>query len=137
MNTNNKNKAMNALQQRDDFHTVWERRKHNWREQAERTMPDDASLLRLSEIARHKAQLQEAEVVPITRRRNRWIPYAAAASLIIGVAAIGLNRHAEVDETIIPVAQEVDVDGNTMFFLCNNGCSVQDVMLAANDVIKK
>lgn len=127
---------MNVQQQRDDFHTVWERRKHNWREQAERNMPDDANLLRLSEIARHKAQLQEAEVVPITRRRNRWIPYAAAASLIIGVAAIGLNRHTNVDDLITPVAQEVDVDGNTMFFLCNNGCSVQDVVLAANEVIK-
>ena len=135
MNTN-KNKAMNAQQQRDDFHTAWERRKHNWREQAERTMPDDANMLRLSETARRKAQLQEAEVVPITRRRNRWIPYAAAASLIIGVAAIGLNRHSDANELVVPVAQEVDVDGNTMFFLCNNGCSVQDVVLAANEVIK-
>ena len=136
MDTNN-NKAMNVQRQRDDFHALWGRRKHTWREQAERTMPDDANLLRLSEIARRKAQLQEAEVVPITRRRNRWIPYAAAASLVIGVAAIGLNRHTKVDDTMTPVAQEVDIDGNTMFFLCNNGCSVQDVMLAANDVIKK
>ena len=136
MNTNNKDNAMNA-QQRDDFHIVWEHRKHNWQEQAERTMPDDVNLLRLSEKAQRKAQLQEAEVVPITRRRNRWIPYAAAASLIIGVIAIGLNRQVNVDKVVTPMAQEVDVDGNTMFFLCNNGCSVDEVILAANDVIKK
>ena len=135
MDTNSNNTTMDA-QQRDDFRKVWERRKQNWTELATETMPDDDYLLHLAEIARHRAQLQEAEVVPVMRRRNRWIPYAAAASLVIGVAAIGLNRQKNAG-TDTPVAQEVNIEGNTMFFLCNNGCSAQEIVMAANDIIKK
>ena len=135
MDTNSNNTTMDA-QQRDDFRKVWERRKQSWTEQATDTMPDDDHLLHLAEIARHRAQLQEAEVVPFTRRRKRWIPYAAAASLVIGVAAIGLSRQNDAD-TDTPVAQEVNIEGNTMFFLCNNGCSAQEIVMAANDIIKK
>ena len=129
--------TMNTNTQRDDFKAQWQRRQQ-WQEQAEKSAPNDETLLQWVKKAQQISAVSGLNVIPFpTPHRKRWIPYAAAASLIIGVAAIGLNRHAEVDETIIPVAQEVDVDGNTMFFLCNNGCSVQEVMLAANDVIKK
>ena len=135
MNTHNLNKTS---KNKDDFQQLWERRKEAWRQEAEMNAPDDATLLKMARRAHSVSAVPEENIMPSTiRRRSRWIPYAAAASLIIGVAAIGLNRHTKVDETIIPMAQEVDVDGNTMFFLCNNGCSVDEVILAANDVIKK
>lgn len=71
--------TMNTKRKHDDFQTVWERRKQTWLQQAERTMPDDATMLRLSELARQQASQQATVVVPLIRRRNRWLPYAAAA----------------------------------------------------------
>lgn len=135
MKANNKNMTMNAQQQRDDFQTVWERRKQNWQEQAKKTLPDNATLLHLSELARQQAQKQEAVVVPITRRRNRWLPYAAAATLVIGVTTFGLTREGKPEHNL-PVAEEIRVEGETIHFLCNNGCSANEVLLAANEVIK-
>ena len=131
MDTNNENKTMSTKQLNDDFQTVWERRKQNWQEQAKKTLPDDAKLLRLAELAQQQAQKQAAVVVPITRRRKRWIPYAAAACIAVGVTIIGLTRHGQPDN-MLPVAKEVTVEGQTIHFLCNNGCSAQEVMLFAN-----
>lgn len=136
MKTNLKNKTMNAQQQRDDFQKVWERRKQNWQEQAKQSLPDDATLLHMAELARMQAQQQGAVVVPLTRRRNRWLPYAAAASLVVGIATFMLTRESQ-PEIALPVAEEVSVGGQTMQFLCNNGCSVNEVLIAANEVIKE
>lgn len=135
MNANN-NKTMNAQQQGDDFQKVWERRKQDWQEQAKQSLPDDNTLLHLSELARQQAQRQEAVVVPMTRRRARWLPYAAAASLVVGIATFMLTREGQ-PENVLPVAEEVSVEGQTMHFLCNKGCSVDEVLIAANEVIKK
>ena len=134
MDANNENKTMNA-KQNDDFQTVWERRKQNWQQQAEKTLPDDATLLRLAETARRQAQQQTAVVVPFTRPRKRWIPYAAAACIAAGVTVIGLTHQSQ-HENKLPVAEEVTVAGQTIHFLCNNGCSAQDILLSANEVIK-
>ena len=135
MNANN-NKTMNAQQQGDDFQKVWERRKQDWQEQAKQSLPDDNTLLHLSELARQQAQRQEAVVVPLTRRRARWLPYAAAASLVVGIATFMLTREGQ-SENVLPVAEEVRVEGQTMHFLCNSGCSVDEVLIAANEVIKE
>ncbi len=135
MKANIKNMTMNAQQQRDDFQTVWERRKQNWQEQAKKALPDDATLLHLSELARQQGMRQDAVVVPITRRRNRWLPYAAAATLVIGVATFVLTREGKPEHNL-PVAEEIRVEGETIHFLCNNGCSANEVLLAANEVIK-
>lgn len=136
MKTNLNNKTMNAQQQRDDFQKAWERRKQDWQRQAEHSLPDDATLLRLSELARQQAQRQEAVVVPLARRRLRWLPYAAAASLVVGIATFVLTRESQ-PENMLPVAEEVSVEGQTMHFLCNSGCSVDEVLIAANEVIKE
>ena len=134
MDNNNNNKTMNPKRS-DDFQTVWKRRKQNWQQQTEKTLPDDATLLRLAELAQQQAQQQKAVVVPITRRRKRWIPYAAAACIAVGVAAIGLKLQ---DETAnpLPETEEVTVGDQTIHFLCNKGCSAQDVVLSAIEVIK-
>jgi len=134
MDANNENKTMNA-KQNDDFQTVWERRKQNWQQQAEKTLPDDATLLRLTETARRQAQQHAAVVVPFKQPRKRWIPYAAAACIAAGVTVIGLTHQSQ-SENELPVAKEVTVEGQTIHFLCNNGCSAQDILLSANEVIK-
>ena len=119
---------------RDDFNQLWERRKQTWHTGA----PDDASILRMAERARNAA-MPEENVTPINLgRRGRWIPYAAAASIAIGIGIIGLTRHSETPNTMqLPEAQKVNVNGQTVRFLCNNGCSAQEVLLSANDIIKK
>lgn len=117
---------------RDDFNQLWERRKQTWHTGA----PDDASILRMAERARNAA-MPEENVTPINLgRRGRWIPYAAAASLVVGIAIYGLMRQGN-QPTQLPVAKEVSIDGQTVRFLCNNGCSAQEVLLSANDIIKK
>ena len=124
---------MNA-KRNDDFQTVWERRKQNWQQQAEKTLPDDATLLRLAETARQQSQ-QTAVVVPLTRPRKRWIPYAAAACIAAGLTVVELAHQSQPDNEL-PVVEEITVEGQTIHFLCNNGCSVQDILLSANEVIK-
>lgn len=58
-----------------------------------------------------------------------------AASIALGLTIFGLTRHVRPDDGL-PVAQEVTVDNQTIHFICNNGCSAQDVMLLANKAIK-
>ena len=134
MNTNNNNE-MNNSNQREDFETLWNRRQQSWQERATKAAPGDEAMLRMAEKARHQASATETPAITITKRRNRWLPYAAAATLVIGVATIGLTRHGETDMAL-PIAKEVNVDGQTIRFVCNNGCSAQDIVFAANQVIK-
>ena len=128
-------KTMNTSTQHNDFKTQWKHRQQ-WQEQAQKSVPDDETLLRWAEKARETYSEPDANVIPIpSRHRYRWIPYAAAACIAVGVAAISLNLQNKAESTL-PVAQEVKVEGQTVRFLCNNGCSAQEVMLSANEVIK-
>ena len=128
-------KKSNTNTKRDDFKTQWKRRQQ-WQEQAEKSVPDDETLLRWAEKARETYADPEVNIIAFSsRRHNRWIPYAAAACLAVGLAAIGLNRQSETESTL-PVTKEVTVGDQTFRFLCNNGCSAQDIMLSANEVIK-
>jgi hypothetical protein len=34
-------------------------------------------------------------------------------------------------------AQKININGQNVRFLCNNGCSAQDILVSANDIIKK
>jgi len=128
-------RTMNTNTQRDDFKAQWQCRQQ-WQEQAEKSAPDDETLLGWVEKAQQASAGPDADVIPfLTRHHNRWIPYAAAASIVIGVAAIGLNRQDEKEDTL-PMAKEVKVGGQTVRFLCNNGCSAQEIILSASEVIK-
>lgn len=126
-------KALNPSTQCDDFKTQWQCRQQ-WEEQAKKTVPDDETFLRWAEKAQQDPAGWGADVV-LHHRTRRWIPYAAAASLVVGVAAIGLTRQGQPDNGL-PVAEEVTVESQTIHFMCNNGCSAQDIMHLANKVIK-
>ncbi len=125
-------KTLNSSMQHDDFKTQWQSRLQ-WKEQAEKWVPDDQTFLRWAEKAQQEPAGLEKNVIPL-RRTRRWIPYAAAASLFIGVAAIGLTRQNPPDNGL-PVAEKVTMESQTVHFLCNNGCSAQDIMQLANKVI--
>ena len=133
MDTNNDNKTMNT-KRNDDFQTVWERRKQDWQERAEKGAPDDKTFLQWAEMAQQDPAGWGANVVFFHRNR-RWIPYAAAASIVIGVAIIGLT-HTNQSNDGLPVAEEVTVESQTIHFMCNNGCSAQDIMFLANKAFK-
>lgn len=128
-------KTMNTNTHHNDFKTQWKYRKQ-WQEQAQKSVPNDETLLRWVEKAQETYAKPEVNVMSFpSRHRNRWIPYAAAACIAVGVAAVGLNHQNKTNGTL-PEAQEVKVEGQTVRFLCNNGCSAQEVMLSANEVIK-
>ena len=126
-------KTLNPSTQRDDFKTQWEHRQQ-WEKQTEKTVPDDKYFLQWAEKARQDPAGLGASVIHF-HRSKRWIPYAAAASLVIGVTIIGLTRSSQPDDEL-PIAEEVTVESQTIHFMCNNGCSAQDIMLLANKVIK-
>ena len=134
METNNLNEKSNN---KADFRRLWERRKQAWRQEAELNAPNDDVLLKMAQRARSASAVPEEIIMPATiRKRGRWVPYAVAAGIAAGIVFIGVNR-AGISPDPLPTVQEVNVEGNIMFFMCNNGCSVQDVVLSANDVIKK
>ena len=128
---------MNANQNRDDFQQLWERRKQTWQNENDMNVPDDTTVLKMAELARQHTELSESPTISLVmRRRHRWIPYVAAASLIIGIVTYGLNRKVKPDN-LLPVAEEVSIGGQTFHFLCNKGCSANEVLIAANEVIKE
>ncbi len=126
-------KTSSPSTQHGDFETQWQYRQQ-WKEQAEKSAPNDKTFLQWAEKAQQDPAGLSANVIPI-HRNKRWIPYAAAASLVIGVIAIGLTHQSQ-PESGLPVAEEVTVESQTIHFICNNGCSAQDIMHLANKVIK-
>ena len=130
-----KTKTMNTNTQRNDFKTQWQRRQQ-WQEQAQKSAPDNETLLRWVEKARQTSAASEVNVIPFpTPHRKRWIPYAASASIAVGVTIIGLTRQGQPNNPL-PATKEVTVGDQTIHFLCNNGCSAQDIILSASEVIK-
>lgn len=130
---------MNANQNRDDFRQLWERRKQTWQNEKDTNVPDDATVLKMAERARQASSMPAENIVPISlRRHGRWIPYAAAASVLIGVGVVGMTYQSETsNKTQLPETQQININGQTVRFLCNNGCSAQDILVSANGIIKK
>ena len=127
-------KNLNTMKQ-DDFKTQWQR-SQQWQMEAEQSAPDDETLLRWVEQAQQSPADQEVNLISFSSpRRQRWIPFAIAASLVIGVTVIGLTRQSQTDVPT-PIADEGNEEGQPIRFLCNNGCSAQDIILLANEVIK-
>ena len=107
----------------NDFDKQWQRRQ-NALHDAESSAPSDGAIITMARHAQYRPQ-----------HKLHWIPYAAAASLIIGILFFEWNIQNA--KTKIPVAQEVSVEGQTVKFLCNSGCSAQDVIISANNIIKQ
>lgn len=130
---------MNANQNRDDFQQLWERRKQTWQNENDMNVPDDTTVLKMAELARQVSPARDENIVPISLgRRGRWIPYAVAASVLIGVGVIGLTYQSEMpNQPQLLKAQKININGQNVRFLCNNGCSAQDILVSANDIIKK
>lgn len=128
-------KAVNPNTRHDGFNTQWQCRQE-WEEQAMKSIPDDKTFLHWAEKAQQNLVGSELDVIPLPfHHSKRWIPYAAAASIVIGVTIIGLPPTGQTDDEL-PLAKEVTVESQTIHFMCNNGCSAQDIMLLANEVIK-
>ena len=107
----------------NDFDKQWQKRQNALLE-AENSAPSDETIMSMARRAQYRPH-----------RKLTWIPYAAAASLIIGILLFEWNiQNAKIK---IPVAQEVSVEGQTVKFLCNSGCSAQDVIISANNIIKQ
>ena len=120
---------------RDDFNAQWQR-SQQWRGEEEKLVPDDETLLRLVENAQQTAMAPEVNLISFpSHRRSLWMPIAAAASIVIGVSIIGLVYFNKQDNPL-PVTQIVNEEGHTVRFLCNNGCSEQDILLLANEIFK-
>ena len=128
-------KAPNPSTQQNDFKTQW-RCRQQWEAYTEKSVPDDKTILHWVEKAQQAPGVSDVNVTPLPSHHNRrWIPYAAAASIVIGVTIIGLTRTDSSDDGL-PVAEKVTVESQTIHFMCNNGCSAQDIVLMANKVIK-
>ena len=107
----------------NDFDKQWQRRQ-NALHDAGNSAPSNETIMAMARRAQYRPH-----------RKLTWIPYAAAASLIIGILFFGWNiQNAKAK---IPVAQEVSVEGQTIKFLCNSGCSAQDVIISAKNIINQ
>lgn len=134
--TNGNQKTPNPSTQQNEFNAQWRCRQQR-EANAEKSVPDDKTFLLWVEKAQQTPSVSEVTVSPLPLHRSRrWIPYAAAASIAIGVAIIGLTRTGQSNDGL-PVAEEVTVESQTIHFMCNNDCSAQDIMFLANKAIKE
>ena len=113
---------------RDDFELQWQRRQQALKN-AKAKMPTDEWMLGVA----RRAMAAGNETKKPQRHRFRWIPYAAVAGLLVTVSIIGL-RHKD-NVTQLPVTEKVDVEGLTIRFLCNSGCSADDVVQSAYSIM--
>lgn len=101
----------------NDFEIQWQHRKNALKD-AENNAPSDDVVLNMAKIAQNRAFAQEMS--PVRHRRLLWIPYVAAACLLAGVLLYGLH-----------------LPNEEVKFLCNSGCSAQDVIISANKIVNQ
>lgn len=114
--------------ERTDFELQWQRRQQAIH-QVPAGIPTDEAILEMAQ----KAQQEAAKTVPM-RRRYRWMPYAAAAGLLIGVVLFSWTK--QNDASRMHVAKEVNVEGQTVRFLCNSGCSASEVFHSSHAILE-
>jgi hypothetical protein len=98
---------MNTLH--DDFEIQWQHRQRALND-AKDNVPSDEVILGMAKKAQKRVKV-----------KIRWISYAAAACLVFGVLLFGLTKQ----------------NNKEITFLCNSGCSVQDVIVSANRIVNQ
>ena len=106
----------------NDFEKQWQRRQQAVKE-AENSVPGDDVIISMAKMAQNKAFAQEMSPVR-NRRRLVWISYIAAACLLLGILLYGLT---------LPTSDT----GEQITFLCNSGCSAEDVIMSANKIVNQ
>ena len=116
---------------KNDFEIQWQRRQQALQD-AQKSAPADAAMNDMAQRAFE--QVVESETYkPMRRHLYRWVPYVAAAGLFVGASLIGLEWYGK---TQLPVTQEVSIGEQTIHFLCNTGCSADDIVQSAQNIIK-
>lgn len=101
----------------NDFEIQWQRRQNALKD-AQNSAPSDEVMLNMTKIAQNRTFVQEMS--PVRHRRHLWIPYVAAACLLVGVLLYGLH-----------------LPNKEVKFLCNSGCSAQDIIISANKIVNQ
>lgn len=109
---------------RNDFEIQWQHRREAL-QRMDNGIPSDDTMLKMA------ANMPTS----YSRHKLRWLPYAAAACLMIGITMFGISLHQA--KTQLPVAEEVIIKGEKMKFLCNSGCSAQDIFISARNIINQ
>ena len=117
-----------------DFEKQWERRRQAL-DNAAQTAPDEERMRLWAKLARQPqtSRLDLGEIRP--ERGSRWIPYAAAAACV-AVLVVGGLRYFQQQPAPLQ-AEKVTVDGEQLYFLCNNQCEAAEVVQAAEEMFDK
>lgn len=106
----------------NDFEKQWQRRQQAMKEAAN-SVPGDDVIIGMAKMAQNQAFAHEMSPMR-NRRRLVWISYIAAACLLLGVLLYGLT---------LPASGT----GEQITFLCNSGCSAEDIIMSANKIVNQ
>ena len=114
-----------------DFEKQWERRRQAL-DNAAQTAPDEERMRLWAKLARQPQPAQAENGTVLRRVRPRWVPYAAAAACV-AVLVVGGLRYFQQQPAPLQ-AEKVTVDGEQLYFLCNNQCAAAEVVQAAEEM---
>ena len=117
-----------------DFEKQWERRRQAL-DSAAQTAPDEERMRLWAKLARQPQPAQAENGTVLRRVRPRWVPYAAAAACV-AVLVVGGLRYFQQQPAPLQ-AEKVTVDGEQLYFLCNNQCAAAEVVQAAEEMFDK
>ncbi|MBR5664455.1 MAG: hypothetical protein IKX13_01745 [Bacteroidales bacterium] len=117
-----------------DFEKQWERRRQAL-DNAAQTAPDEERMRLWAKLARQPQPAQAENGTVLRRVRPRWVPYAAAAACV-AVLVVGGLRYFQQQPAPLQ-AEKVTVDGEQLYFLCNNQCAAAEVVQAAREMFDK
>ena len=117
-----------------DFEKQWERRRQAL-DNAAQTAPDEERMRLWAKLARQPQPAQAENGTVLRRVRPRWVPYAAAAACV-AVLVVGGLRYFQQQPAPLQ-AEKVTMDGEQLYFLCNNQCAAAEVVQAAREMFDK
>ena len=117
-----------------DFEKQWERRRQAL-DNAAQTAPDEERMRLWAKLARQPQPAQAENGTVLRRVRPRWVPYAAAAACVTVLVVGGLRYFQQQPAPL--QAEKVTMDGEQLYFLCNNQCAAAEVVQAAEEMFDK